>query len=363
MVDDTPFTPDWVSPPGETIATILDERGITSDEFARCIQRTTGDVEELLSGRAALTADIARQLAAVLGASATFWTKREWRYRQNLAQLQREASRAASLNWLDEVPTKDMVELGWVKPTSDPAAMAAGVLQFFGVSSVESWRETYKDALQAIAFRTSATFESQPGAVAAWLRQGEFAASSMKCGPWDPERFRVELAVIRELTREKDPQAFLPELTRLCGACGVSVVALPAPKKCRASGATRFLSPTRPLLMLSFRYLSDDHFWFTFFHEAAHLILHSDKYMFLEGDDRLSSAEEQEANVFAANILIPPQCQEEMLRLPVNGIAVVRFAKHVGVSPGIVVGQLQHRGRIGHRQLNNLKRRYKWSND
>jgi HTH-type transcriptional regulator / antitoxin HigA len=299
----------------------------------------------------------------VLGASVTYWTKRELRYRQDVERLRQEASRAVSLNWLDQVPVKDMIRCGWVKAAADPATLAMSVLQFFGVSSVESWRSIYREALNPVAFRTSLTFESQPGALAAWLRQGELAASAIRCEVWDPERFRNQLAVIRELTREKDPKVFLPKLTRLCAACGVAVVALRAPDKCRASGVSRFLAPTRPLLMLSFRYLADDQLWFTFFHEAGHLLLHADKYLFLEGDDRLTTTEEEEANTFAANILIPPQYHAELLRLQPHGIPVMRFARMVGVSPGIVVGQLLHLGRIGPHQLNNLKRRYEWRDD
>ena len=114
------------------------------------------------------------------------------------------------------------------------------------------------------------------------------------------------------------------------------------------------------MILLSLRYLSDDHFWFTFFHEAGHLVLHGDRCIFLEGEDTLTTEEETEANEFAANILIPTEFQAEMLRLPVDGRAVMRFARRVGVSPGIVVGQLQHHKRFLPKQLNNLKRRFTW---
>src|SRR5207248_634028 len=147
---------------------------------------------------------------------------------------------------------------------ADPAALAVAVLRFFGVPSLDSWHSVYHEALHPVAFRTSSTFESQPGAIAAWLRQGEHEAASIRCERWDPDKFKEQLQVIRGLTRERNPQVFLPELRRLCAECGVAVVVLRAPKKCRASGASRFLSPGRPLLMLSFRYLSDDHLWFTF---------------------------------------------------------------------------------------------------
>jgi HTH-type transcriptional regulator / antitoxin HigA len=363
MIDDAPFTPDWISPPGDTIATILEERSLSPEKFAQSIGQTWDEVKELLNGRAALTGKIARKIAVVLGSSPTFWTRRESRYRQDFARLQREASRPASLGWLDEIPAIELMKWEWVKPVSEPAAKVAACLQYFGVSSVEAWREAYKDVLHVIALRTSPTFESQLGAVAAWLRQGEIAASSIKCEPWDPERFRQELASIRGLTRQPDPAVFLPDLVQRCAACGVAVVVVRAPKNCRASGASRFLSPNRPILLLSFRYLSDDHFWFTFFHEAAHLLLHSDKYLFLEGDYKLSSTQEEEANAFAAATLIPPEFQAEMLQLTANKIAVMRFARKVGVSRGIVVGQLQHRRIIERNQLNSLKQRYKWSEE
>jgi len=114
---------------------------------------------------------------------------------------------------------------------------------------------------------------------------------------------------------------------------------------------------------MSFRYLSDDHFWFAFFHEAGHLLLHGESSIFLEGEGRLSTAEEEEANGFAANMLIPVEYRDELLKLPANGVVIMRFARRVGVSPGIVVGQLQKRGILRWNQLRNLKRQYAWTED
>jgi HTH-type transcriptional regulator / antitoxin HigA len=206
MVDDAPFTPDWVSPPGATIAAILEERGATPGELARWIELSAAEVDDLLVGRAEITADLARRLAGALGASEVFWARRELQYRTDLARLQREASLPESLDWLREIPVKDMERWGWIEHFADPAAAATACLRFFGVPSVGAWREAYGDALAA-AYRTSPTYKSDPGA--AWIRQGEIAASEIECSPWDPERFRNELAALRELTREKDPELFV----------------------------------------------------------------------------------------------------------------------------------------------------------
>jgi Zn-dependent peptidase ImmA (M78 family) len=106
--------------------------------------------------------------------------------------------------------------------------------------------------------------------------------------------------------------------------------------------------------------LSDDHFWFTFFHEIGHLILHGKWSTFVDVEATSTSDKEIEANTFAAGVLVPGDRHDELVDLRARTENVVRFAISVGVGPGIIVGQLQHLGLIGRHQLNFLKRRYDW---
>jgi plasmid maintenance system antidote protein VapI/Zn-dependent peptidase ImmA (M78 family) len=357
MTSTQEFCPDWASAPGDTIADILRERDLSESEFAQRIGHTPENVQALLQGRATITLAIARRLEQVLGASVEFWMSRDFQYRQDIARLQATHEK----KWLTELPVGDMIKFGWLRPVPHPSDEVTACLRFFNVPSVETWRETYASLQQMVAFRTSPTFDSRPAAVAAWLRQGEIEAGAIDCSPWNAKRFQESLAYIRSLTRQKDPSRFIPELQRCCAESGVAVAIVRVPNGCRASGATRFLTRDKALLMLSFRYLTDDHFWFTFFHEAGHLLLHGDRDLFLEGDDTPSTTQEQEANKFAAHTLVPPEFQPAMLALPLDGREVTRFAiRRLGVSPGIVVGQLQHLGKIKRHQLNRLKRRFAW---
>jgi hypothetical protein len=207
--------------------------------------------------------------------------------------------------------------------------------------------------------------------VAAWLRQGEIEAEDLSCDVWNPSAFQAVLGKLRQLTRQKDPNVFVPQLQQACASAGVAVVVARAPSGCRASGAVRFLSEEKTLLQLSFRYLTDDHFWFTFFHEAGHLLLHKDRIAFLqavrgdyqgllEGADSLSDEEEEEANRFAAEHLVPRRFQESLAQVRLATAPIIRLASVLGISPGIVVGQLQHMGRLRPNQFNSLKRRYRW---
>ena len=363
VIDSNEFRPDWASPPGDTMADILEEQNLSSIEFAQRMGCTREQANELLHGRTAITAETARQLELVLGAPAAFWMTREFQYREDIVRLQHEEQSAADESWLSELPLKDMIKFGWLKSVPSSADRVTACLRFFGVPDVEAWRKTYRDVLDMAAFRMSPSFASQPGAVAAWLRQGEIKSAAINCQHWDAKRFQEVLTNIRPLTRKKDPNYFIPELEKRCAECGVAVVVIRAPSGCRASGATRFLSPSKALLLLSFRYLSDDHFWFSFFHEAGHLLLHGEKALFLEGSNMVSNKQEKEANEFAALTLIPAEYQTAMQKLPLDGREVIKFSRYVGVSPGIVVGQLQYYGRIKPRQLNNLKRRFTWQSD
>jgi plasmid maintenance system antidote protein VapI len=353
MIASSDFHPDWISAPGDTIADILHERDLSETEFALRIGSTVEDVMNLIQGRATITIAIARQLEHVLGASVEFWMSRDFQYREDVARLN-----ATHERWLAGIPLGDMIKFGWLNPIPRPTEELAACLRFFKVPNIHVWGEKY-GSLQA-AFRTSPSFDSQPGAVAAWLRQGEIEAEKIDCMVWNAKLFEESLPRIRSLTREKNPSKFIPELQKYCAKSGVSAVVVRSPAGCRASGAVRFVSPDMAVLQLSFRYLTDDQFWFTFFHEAGHLLLHNQKGFFFEGANLPTTKEEQEANEFAVDILIPPEFRSSLLRLHAEHHEVIRFAMQLGISPGIIVGQLQHLGKIPHNQLNGLKRHYKW---
>jgi hypothetical protein len=253
-----------------------------------------------------------------------------------------------------------MANLGWIGDFRSPAEAAVECLKLFDVADVAAWQSRYGGAAAAAAFRMSSSVKTYPGAVIAWLRWAELLAGRIPCGVWDPTAFRERLRIARRLTWQKDPASFLPTLRRFCAEAGVAVVIARTPKGCPASGATRFLSPNKAMMVLSFRYRSDDHFWFTFFHEAAHLLLHGPDAIFLEDTGDVTFDEEGEANDFAAAMLVPLEHQAELRSLPLDSDSILRFARRVGIAPGLVVGQLQHRDRVAPDRLNWLKRRYVW---
>lgn len=359
--NETQFEPDWLSPPGDTIADVLEEQGWSQAEFAQRIGYTTKHVNQLIRGKAPISQETALRLERVLGSTARFWLQREAEYRETLARRAEQDILGQESGWLAELPLREMIGFGWVQECgSNSAAQVAECLGFFGVATVAAWRERYIAPLAA--FRASQHFEKEPGAVAAWLRQGERRAATIECAPFERKAFRQILNELRELTNEADPAVFVPRLTALCASAGVAVVIEPAPQGCPVSGAVRWLTPNTALLMLSLRYKSNDQLWFSFFHEAGHLLLHGKRLLFLEMEDQLADEDEAAADAFARDFLIPPGKAAQLQQMR-SEVAVRQFATQIGVAPGIVVGRMQKEEWLPWTHLNGLKARYTWGQE
>ncbi len=363
MTDVTSFTPNWVSPPGETIADLLEERGWTQADLAHRLSFTSKHVNELVQGKAALSADAASRLATVLGSTAGFWLRREAQYRAALEAQRVREQRLSEADWLGVLAVADMARFGWIKRLKDRADQVTECLKFFGVASIESWRDRYEHPVAA--FRAAKGKSMNVGAVAAWLRQGEREAEMRPCQPFDEKAFRAALQDIRAMTNATDPKVFVPQLLHRSAECGVAVVFVPTPRGCPASGVTKWLGPGKALLMLSLRHRTNDHLWFTFFHEAAHLLLHGKRMQFIEGLEPVHADCEAEADAFARDHLIPPSGMNRLRELARGGIvskvAVKGLATEFGIAPGIVVGRMQKEELIPWTHLNDLKVRYTWT--
>ncbi|MBS0428809.1 MAG: ImmA/IrrE family metallo-endopeptidase [Proteobacteria bacterium] len=328
-----------------------------ANDLAKALGLPHEGLSKLVSGELAITTARAKRLAEVVGASERFWLAREGQYRRDLQALQNDRKQ-----WVSSLPFADMARYGWIDAATSTDEKFRQALEFFEVSSVDEWRDAWlSDQAGLTAYRTSPIFSAQSASVAAWLRQGELTAEKLPVSTWSRKRFERLLPSLKPLTRIHEPAEFIPKLQEQCAACGVAVVIVRAPKGCPASGATRVKGDTA-ILQLSGRYLRDDSFWFTFFHEAGHLVLHEDR-LFLEWPSRreLNSHEEDEANKFAGEALIPPSEEVALRALPHEYRSIMRFAKKLSISPGIVVGQLQHRGLVRLDKLNFLKKRYSWT--
>ncbi len=357
------FQPDYAIPPGDLIQEYLDDLRISARELARRCGRSGKLMAEIVAGKAPVEPETALQLQRVLGLNASVWSGMEAEYQLHLARRDDSATLAASYDWARKFPIKELIGRSHMAGRSDRSAQVEELLTFFGVGSVKACEDRMMDLLAA-DYRTSPSFASSPEALAAWLRLGERAALAREAPDFDRDIFLQTLRKVRSLTSENLVSAG-PKLVEECAGAGVVFVLEMSFPKVRASGVSRWITPRKALIQQSMRHMSDDHFWFTFFHECAHLLLHSRKSVFIDvqkGPGSADPRQEAEANAWAADFLIPEGAMRAFIRAFSGGeTEVARFAADHGIAPGIVVGQLQHRGALRFDALNHMKVRYTWT--
>ena len=361
---ETQYRPSSLSPPGDSLADLLEERALRQNELATRMGVTPKFVNELIAGKVAITPGTALALEKALGTSAAFWLSRDARFQEAKAREEATEHLEQSVSWLDQLPLLDMRKFGWIKTAGRSAAVVEECLSYFGVASVAAWQEHCVKEVQGAAYRASEKVKAKQGSVAAWLRAGELQASHVECAPFDRDKFMAAVQEARAMTVEREPSDYVPKLRKLFAECGVAVVIVRAPKGCPISGAVRWLSPNKALIQLSVRQLSDDVLWFTFFHECGHIALHGKKILFLE-ESGMTEEHEQEANEFSRNRLIPPNKWAEFVssNLAITEPGIVQFANSIGIAPSIVVGRLQHEKLVPYNRLNHLRVRYQWTEE
>jgi HTH-type transcriptional regulator / antitoxin HigA len=361
MKEQQSYSPDYVPPPGKTLEEFIVARDLSARELARRCGRSAKLFVEIISGKAPIEPQTAMQLERVLGMDASVWLNMEAAYRLHLARTEEAESLEEVRDLVQKFPLAELTARGLIRSTRDDATHASELLRFFGAGSFNALQERQRE-LQSVSFRHSPSFKSKTEPLLAWLRIGEIQSEGIQTAPFERSRFLEALKKIRNLTT-KDPQEFEEQMRNECRRAGVVFLLVPPFSGLRLSGIARWLVPNKALIQQTLRHKSNDHFWFTFFHEAAHLLLHSRKSLFIDGENlRDDAKEEEEANHWAANFLVP---QQELHRFIAKGefgkADVSSFADNLGIAAGIIVGQLQNKKIIPwNSPLNGLKIPFEW---
>lgn len=349
------YSPDYSVSPGDTLRETLEALGMTQVQLARRTELSQKHINQVVQGLASISPETALALERVTGVPSRFWNTLEANYQSRLARRREREGTQGEISWLSTIPVKELIRRQVITGSDDKITLLDQVLGFFGVASSSAWNDVWLSP--KAAFRKSDAFKADPGAVATWLRLGELNALTIDCATFDRAAFREALNRLRTLTVE-DPERFEPQLIEECAACGVAVSFIREVKGARVSGAARWLTKTKAMIQLSLRYGWEDHLWFSFFHEAAHLLFHGKKEAYIDSNGETStSREEEEANKFAMTILIPAKYDAELMSLS-DLDSIRKFADEIGIAPGIVVGRLQREKVINYNFGNRLRRRY-----
>lgn len=349
------FVPPMVFHPGSTLSEKLKEMGMGVKEFALRTSKPEKTIFAVLNGQSSVTSDMAVAFESVTFIPAHFWLNKQRAYDEAISREKKEKQLPAAYQWAHSFPLADMVKLGWIPKVSTKEEKVKAMLSFFQLSTEKAWDDYYIKQQLKLAFRISLDSIKEPHAISAWLRRGEIQAAAMQVAPFSEKAVRESIPKMKSVCAASNVH-FASELQRICAGAGIKLVYTPSLPKAPINGSTRWINDA-PCVQMTDRYKRNDIFWFSFFHELGHILLHGKKDIFLENVNYSDKQKEKEdeADTFSSNTLLSRNAENEIIKNNDYSPDVLRnYAERFNVHPGIIVGRLQYRKIISYKQDTDL---------
>lgn len=341
--------------PGVTLSEKLKELGMSVKEFAVRTSKPDKTIFAIINGKSSVTSDMAVAFESVTKIPAHFWLNMQRGYDEYVARQRREKQLASAYEWANSFPLSQMVKHGWLPNVKTAEEKVKALLSFFQFSTEKAWEDYYLNQQLKVAFRISLNSTKEPHSVSAWLREGEIEAAGMDVVAFSEKDLRDAIPVMKKLCA-RQPANFATELQNICAKVGVKLIYVPSLPNAPINGSTRWMNDV-PYIQMTDRHKRNDIFWFTFFHELGHILLHGKKDIFLEDIEYADKQKdkEDEANAFASRVLLSQAEESEIIKEgDYSADSIRRFAEKFDVHPGIIVGRLQHKRVIPFTSHSNL---------
>lgn len=345
--------------PGYYIEELIDDLGISQAELAMRVGTTPKTISRLVNGKENLSNEIAENLSIMLGTSVDLWLNLQAEYEKKLAEIRIRQKLDAQVDIVRLIDYNYFVLTANLPNTRDITEKVNNLCAFFKIADLrtlanEDFLASYRTSIKDVGLKNIVNAR-------AWLQTAINIARQQETKSFNSERFQAALQEIRKMTLENE-DVFLPKLKALMTDCGVKFVILPYLKNSGVNGVVKWLDKDHVMLAMNNRRLYADDFWFSFFHEAKHVLQFKHKQMFVSYEDRKETKNdlEREADEFSGDFLIPSSKYKEYISQGrITKASVIDFANSIGVQAGIVVGRLQHDRKLASNMLNGLKVKYK----
>lgn len=347
----TTYRPRFVVHPGAHLDEKLEELGMSQAELSRRTGLSQKHISQLINGEVSLSPKTALLLERVTKMPASLWNNLESRWQTHLFAQNDSRQLEDQESWGTNFPINEMKTRDLIARNASGSQLVSELLSFFSIGSVDSWAATYEKVVTA-KYRTAKGQDRNAYAIAAWLREAEVQATSIETSQFDPKLARALPEQLRRVTRESSSATqWWPELVSLFAEAGIALVLVREyPGLTKLNGASRWISPHKALIAVTGRMKRADVLWFTILHELGHVMLHKKRETFIDVENGAQDDHvEEQADTFAAQSLIPDKFMPDFEALPNRSLqAAVAFADQAHIHPSIVIGRLQHEGRLPH---------------
>ena len=319
--------------PGEFIKDSLEAMEMTSKEFSMRTGISERTLSAVLNGNGNITFDIAFKLASFFDNSITFWTNLQTQYDMYLKSQIIQDDLQSDYKLFKQIKNY-LLEHGYINESDSKDDAIYKTRKLVGVNKLSLLTE--KDSFVCLK-EQHIQKENDPFVQNFWIALALNEARKMNGIPYDKKKLKSYIPEIRNMT-VLPPNDFYPRLKDILIECGVSFVLLPHLSKSNIYGATKWFSDENVMLAVSNRSEKADLFWFTLFHEIAHLLMEHKRETLIS----FNGAHDEEADRLASEMLIRKQDWDEFIQKGIFTVASIKqFAKRINILPCVVLGRLQ----------------------
>lgn len=348
------ISPDFVIHPGETILEIIQDRGISQKELAKRTGFSEKHISTVINGKKNISAEFAKKLSFALDVPASFWLNLQNNYdlevlsfieAHNISQIEIEIGK--EVQNAVEIIRNETIEF---KNESD---LVYNLRHILGVSNLEAIH-----SLNVPYYRAQFEYNTSENIMYTWQYLCEKSVENQTNNPLDIDKLRKSIPKIKKVMH-LDYENHIDELQKILNECGVLFTVKKHVKKAPIKGLTVKTKKNQVMIAMTIRGAYVDIFWFTLFHEIAHVI--NQDYLKNQEEWKSDNPIEIRADKFAADALIDPKLYSDFVREgKFTEGPVLAFAKKADVLPTIVIGRLMNDKHIKWSTNEFYRSKYNW---
>lgn len=330
--------------PGYYIKEIVEESGLTQEDFAKRLGTTPKNLSSLVNGKQSLSVDMAVKLSRLLGTSSEYWLNLQNKYDVLITEFTCEKELEKEKELLRNIDYSYFVNnFGLPKLARKTKEQVSKLREFLQISSLTVLEEpdfavNYRKAQMKIEKKNIICAN-------AMMQIAINTALENKAPKFNKTLFEKQIEYALTLTQNDNILQILNGVVReRFFEAGVILVVIPNLPGSKTNGATKKIG-NNIVLMVNDRNKYADSLWFTLLHEIGH-IMNADYGISF---DKLNEEKESDANNYARDKLIPKDMYDEFIRVEAENYSVsdiMSFADRINRDVGIVAGRLLYEEKV-----------------
>ena len=336
------LSPELIIHPGETIAEAIEDRDMSQHDLAVRTGMTEKHISTVINGQKNISPSFAKKLEYALGISASFWMNLQANYDQEVLAFEElngiSDDELSILHRLDNV-TDRYRAFGFISEHGKPVELLLEYRKVLGMSNLLDIPKLSYCA----AFRARKNMDCDPYILYAWQRMCELLTNNINTSDQlDVNKLKDRIPDIKSVMFLSNNR-INKSLTEIFSECGIAYNTVPYFTGAPVHGFIKKKEHGSVILCVTLRQRYADIFWFSLFHEIAHIINNDTKRQCIDFDS-ISGINESQADRLARDMLIDPDEYNIFVsgKGYTNVLEIKRFAEKQKVKDFVVLGRLMN---------------------